>query len=83
VPTPENAESRVSAYFSGGVSAGRWLASGAMFSRRRACVAADSSTRRRLVDQHIAGTRDHDSALWTLLVFELWRLEYLGADPTL
>ena len=37
----------------------------------------------RLVDQHIAGIRDHDSALWTLLVFELWRLEYLGADPTL
>ena len=37
----------------------------------------------RLVDQHIAGIRDHDSALSTLLVFELWRLEYLGADAAL
>jgi asparagine synthase (glutamine-hydrolysing) len=32
----------------------------------------------RMVDEHIAGLRDHDSALWTLLVFELWRLEYLA-----
>ncbi len=32
----------------------------------------------RLVDEHIAGTRNHDSVLWTILVFELWRSEYLG-----
>ena len=32
----------------------------------------------RLIEEHIAGIRDHDSALWTLLVFELRRLEYLG-----
>ena len=37
----------------------------------------------RLVDEHIAGIRDHDSALWTLLVFELWRIEYLGAGSEL
>jgi asparagine synthase (glutamine-hydrolysing) len=38
----------------------------------------DPHTVGRLVDEHVAGTRNHDSALWTLLVFELWRLEYLG-----
>ena len=37
----------------------------------------------RLVDQHIAGARDHDSALWSLVVFELWRLEYLGDGAAL
>ena len=27
---------------------------------------------RRLVDDHLAGRRDHARGLWTLLVFELW-----------
>ena len=31
----------------------------------------------RLVNEHVAGTRDHDSTLWSLFAFELWRLEYL------
>jgi asparagine synthase (glutamine-hydrolysing) len=38
----------------------------------------DASVVSRLVEQHVARTHDHDSALWSLLVFELWRLEYLG-----
>jgi asparagine synthase (glutamine-hydrolysing) len=37
----------------------------------------------RLVDEHIAGMRDHDSALWSLVVFERWRLEYLGDGAVL
>src|SRR5262245_47047704 len=32
----------------------------------------------RLVEEHIGGVRDHDSVLWSLVAFELWRLEYLG-----
>jgi asparagine synthase (glutamine-hydrolysing) len=35
----------------------------------------------RLVDEHVTGARDHDSALWSLVVFELWRVEYLGDGP--
>lgn len=35
----------------------------------------------RMVDEHLSGVRNHDSALWSLLVFELWRLEHLGAGP--
>jgi asparagine synthase (glutamine-hydrolysing) len=37
----------------------------------------------RLVDEHVAGVRDHDSVLWSLVAFELWRLEYLGDGPAL
>lgn len=37
----------------------------------------------RLVDEHVARVRDHDSALWSLVAFELWRLEYLGDGPAL
>ena len=37
----------------------------------------------RLVDEHISGVRDHDSTLWSLLAFELWRIEYLGDGPAL
>jgi asparagine synthase (glutamine-hydrolysing) len=32
----------------------------------------------RLVDDHVAGVRNHDSVLWSLVAFELWRLAYLG-----
>jgi asparagine synthase (glutamine-hydrolysing) len=38
----------------------------------------DASAVSRLVDEHVAGARNHDSALWSLVVFELWRLEYLA-----
>jgi asparagine synthase (glutamine-hydrolysing) len=43
----------------------------------------DPSAVTRLVNEHIAGMRDHDSALWALVVFELWRLEYLGDGAVL
>src|SRR5262249_36749330 len=43
----------------------------------------DPSAVSRLVDEHIAGTRDHDNVLWSLAAFELWRLEYLGDGPGL
>src|SRR5262245_660361 len=36
-----------------------------------------------LVDEHLAGTRDNDSVLWTLVAFEVWRLAYLGDGPVL
>jgi asparagine synthase (glutamine-hydrolysing) len=32
----------------------------------------------RMVDAHLRGARDHRKPLWSLLAFELWRLEYLG-----
>ena len=32
----------------------------------------------RLVDEHIAGRRDHARVLWSLFVFERWRAEHLG-----
>ncbi len=33
----------------------------------------------RLVNEHVAGRRDHARVLWSLLVFELWRREHLGS----
>jgi asparagine synthase (glutamine-hydrolysing) len=33
----------------------------------------------RLVDEHLAGTRDHSFRLWQLVVFELWHRRYLDA----
>ena len=37
-----------------------------------------------LVDEHLSATRNHDGALWSLIVFELWRLEHLGdGAPTM
>jgi asparagine synthase (glutamine-hydrolysing) len=36
----------------------------------------------RMVHDHVAGVRDHRNALWSILVFELWRREYgLEAPP--
>lgn len=32
----------------------------------------------RLLEEHLRGIRDHRKPLWTLLVFELWREQYLG-----
>jgi asparagine synthase (glutamine-hydrolysing) len=32
----------------------------------------------RLIDEHLAGTRDHQYRLWSLLVFGLWRERWLG-----
>lgn len=43
--------------------------------RRSGLLDADAVWR--LVNEHIEGTRDHDSVLWSLFAFELWRLEYL------
>ena len=34
---------------------------------------------RRILDEHVAGTRDHSLQLWQLLVFELWHREYVDA----
>jgi asparagine synthase (glutamine-hydrolysing) len=33
----------------------------------------------RLVDEHLAGRRDHTLRLWQLMVFELWHRHYLDA----
>jgi asparagine synthase (glutamine-hydrolysing) len=33
----------------------------------------------RIVDEHLAGTRDHSFRLWQLAVFELWHRRYLDA----
>jgi len=32
----------------------------------------------RLVEEHIAGARDHQRAIWALLVIEAWRVAYFG-----
>jgi asparagine synthase (glutamine-hydrolysing) len=34
---------------------------------------------RRLVDEHVAGTRDHTLRLWQLVVFERWHQQYVDA----
>ena len=51
--------------------------------RRGRGSAAISSRRssRRLVKEHVAGTRDHTLRLWQLLVFELWHRQYLDGNP--
>jgi asparagine synthase (glutamine-hydrolysing) len=36
---------------------------------------------RRLVDEHLAGTRDHTLRLWQLVVFEKWQQQYVNAFP--
>jgi asparagine synthase (glutamine-hydrolysing) len=37
----------------------------------------------RLVEEHLAGRRDHGRVLWALVVFECWRDAYLGGRPSL
>ena len=34
----------------------------------------------RVLDEHLAGTRDHSLRLWQLLVFELWHRQYVDAS---
>jgi asparagine synthase (glutamine-hydrolysing) len=38
----------------------------------------DPNSVRMLVDEHMAGRRDHGHKLWLLLQFELWRSKWLG-----
>ena len=42
--------------------------------RRTGLLDADAVWR--LVNEHVTGARNHDSTLWALFAFELWRLEY-------
>ena len=41
----------------------------------------DAARVERLVDAHLRGEQDRRKVLWSLLAFELWRLEYLGDAP--
>jgi len=34
----------------------------------------------RLIDDHLAGRRDHRKQLWTLFAFELWHEGYMGSQ---
>jgi asparagine synthase (glutamine-hydrolysing) len=36
---------------------------------------------RRIVDEHLAGTRDHTLRLWQLVVFEKWQQQYVNSFP--
>jgi asparagine synthase (glutamine-hydrolysing) len=36
---------------------------------------------RRLLDEHLAGRRNHDFRLWQLFMFELWHREYVDRAP--
>jgi len=36
---------------------------------------------RRIVDEHLAGTRDHTLRLWQLVVFEKWQQQYANSFP--
>ena len=40
----------------------------------------DPGTVHRLVDEHVAGTRDHRKVLWSLLAFDAWRDHYLPGE---
>jgi asparagine synthase (glutamine-hydrolysing) len=40
----------------------------------------DPGAVRRLVDEHVAGIRDHRKVLWSLLVFDAWREHYLPRE---
>ncbi len=49
--------------------------------RIRAGGIFDPSAVQRLVAEHVGRVRDHRKALWSLLVFELWRAHHLGDGP--
>jgi asparagine synthase (glutamine-hydrolysing) len=36
---------------------------------------------RRIVDEHLGGTRDHTLRLWQLVVFEKWQQQYVNSFP--
>ncbi len=36
---------------------------------------------RRIVGEHLAGTRDHTLQLWQLVVFEKWQQQYVNSFP--
>ena len=38
---------------------------------------------RRLVEEHLAGTRDHTLRLWQLVVFDEWHRQYVGCEASL
>jgi asparagine synthase (glutamine-hydrolysing) len=38
---------------------------------------------RRVLDEHLAGRRDHEFRLWQLLMFELWHRTYLDGVTAL
>ncbi len=46
--------------------------------RLRAGGLFDPTAVERLIDEHLEGRRDHSRILWALLVFESWRVAYLG-----
>jgi asparagine synthase (glutamine-hydrolysing) len=49
------------------------------FDRLAAAGVFDPRAVGRLVEEHIAGRRDHARVLWSLFVFERWRAEHLGS----
>jgi asparagine synthase (glutamine-hydrolysing) len=42
----------------------------------------DAAGVRRLLDEHFSGRRDRSSAIWRLLIFELWHRNFLEALPS-
>jgi len=70
-----------------GVPIGHWFRG----SMREVCgdILRSAETRRRgyfnpafvdrILDEHLAGKRDHSLRLWQLVVFELWHRQYVGA----
>jgi asparagine synthase (glutamine-hydrolysing) len=68
-----------------GVPMGAWLRRGLADIVREVLAPArvraggffDAAVVARLVDEHLAGIRDHERVLWSLLVFESWRARQL------
>src|SRR5262245_16939469 len=48
--------------------------------RLRAAGLFDADAVTRLVREHLRGERDWEAALWSLIVFELWRAEMFRGD---
>jgi len=45
--------------------------------RARAKIDLDPGTVRRMIEAHVAGRENYSHQLWALLVFEIWRDNYL------